>query len=225
MFKKLFELWHKEDLLQQAFDDAVKMLEMTKEIYEQAISPLFGGKSLDVQKIYDMDKQINAFEINIRRKVLEHLSVSPQQDTTAALILTTIAVDIERIGDYAKNFVELWELYGKSLEDIPMFDMLDRICKNISQMFDNSITAFKNADTETARKVMAIHIINSKDCEEIIAALVRTPKPTESATPNQEVLAALAARYFKRTSAHLKNIASSTINPFDRIGYKPESEK
>ena len=224
MFKNLFELWHREDLLQQSFDDAVKMLEMAEDIYKKAVAPFFGTQTVEAQEIYNIDQKINHFEISIRRKVLEHISISAEQDTTAALVLTTISVDIERIGDYAKNFMELWELYGKSLTDIPMFDRLEQICNNILKMFENTISSFKNADSETALKVMELHVINSKNCEEIIAALVRTPTSTKSFDSNQEVLVALAARYFKRTSAHLKNIASSTINPFDRIGYKPNSE-
>ena len=32
-------------------------------------------------------------------------------------------------------------------------------------------------------------------------------------------------RYLKRINAHLRNIISSVINPYDRIGYKPKSKK
>ncbi|RKZ34332.1 hypothetical protein DRQ33_02385 [bacterium] len=225
MFKKLFELWHKEDLLHQALKDAVKMLELAKALYEKAVSPLEHFHPINPQQIYDMDQQINTYEVQIRRKVLEHLSISPQQDTTAALVLTTITVDIERIGDYAKNFTELWELYGSSLDETSILARLKNIHSNITKMFDDTISSFGQADVEAGRRVMESHIINSKDCEEIIAALIRTPAAAENYAPNQEVMVALAARYFKRISAHLKNIASSVVNPFDRIGYKPESYK
>ena len=36
------------------------------------------------------------------------------------------------------------------------------------------------------------------------------------------VAAALYIRYLKRISAHLMNIASSVVNPFERIGFKSE---
>ena len=32
----------------------------------------------------------------------------------------------------------------------------------------------------------------------------------------------LLARYFRRVSAHLSNIASSVVNPFDEIGFDDE---
>ncbi len=221
MFKKMFELWQKEDLLHQALKDAHKMLEEASELFQNAVSPLFFDEPVDAQNIYDMDQKLNRYEVDIRKKVMEHLSISPQQDTTSALVLTTITVDIERIGDYSKNFLELWELYGNSFAQAPVFERLRKIYEGILEMFQLTIDSLLNADDELARKAMSVHIVNSKDCEEIIAALVRTPNETQNLAPNQEVLAALTARYLKRVSAHLKNIASSVVNPFDRIGYKP----
>ncbi len=221
MFKKMFELWQRQDLLHQALKEAHKMLKNASELFKKAVSPLFFNEQVDAQKIYDMDQELNRYEVDIRKKVMEHLSISPHQDTTSALVLTTITVDIERIGDYSKNFLELWELYGSSFEKAPVFDRLRKIYEDILEMFRLTIDSLANADAELARKAMAIHIVNSKDCEEIIAALIRTPNNVENIAPNQEVLAALTARYLKRVSAHLKNIASSVVNPFDRIGFKP----
>jgi len=36
---------------------------------------------------------------------------------------------------------------------------------------------------------------------------------------------ALYTRYLKRPAAHLSNIASSLVNPFHRIGYKPKAKQ
>jgi len=35
---------------------------------------------------------------------------------------------------------------------------------------------------------------------------------------------ALTARYFKRVSSHLKNVASTAVNPFSHIGYMHPDE-
>ena len=222
MFKKLLEILKKEDLLHQAVNDAIQMLKLAKQVYEKAIAPLVSGEKINPEEIYSMDQQINNYEIEIRRKIMEHLSVSPQQDTTAALVLTTIAVDIERLGDYSKNFVELWQLYGAPLKKNELVERLFKVHEKILQMYDDTLAAFSEGDTERGKKVMETHIQNSRDCEDIIATLIKTPG-TQGMTPNEEVLVALTARYLKRTSAHLKNIASSVVNPFDRIGYKPVS--
>jgi phosphate uptake regulator len=38
----------------------------------------------------------------------------------------------------------------------------------------------------------------------------------------EAVTLALYVRYLKRVGAHLNNIASSIVNPFPRIGFKPK---
>ncbi|MCK5832174.1 hypothetical protein KAH81_00730 [bacterium] len=221
MFKQLLSLWNNDDLLRQAFKETSEMLQIAKEFFTRAAAPLFLGESADKNMIYETDKLINKYEIDTRKKVLEHLSISRKQDTTAALVLTTIAVDIERLGDYSKNFFELWGLYGRQFSFAPIIDQLRTVNSNVDKMFDKTLEAFEIADSNTAHEVMAIHQINSKLCENIIAEMIQEEELDLTLTCNQRVLVALAARYLKRISAHLKNIASSVVNPFDRIGYKP----
>ena len=38
--------------------------------------------------------------------------------------------------------------------------------------------------------------------------------------PSKTAAVALYARYLKRIGAHLKNITTTLVNPFDSIGYK-----
>ena len=86
MFKRLFELWLREDLLQQALKNASEMLIMARELYLCSTDPLFRGKTGKCNDIYSMDRDINEFEIKIRQKVLEHLSISPRQNTSESYI-------------------------------------------------------------------------------------------------------------------------------------------
>ena len=50
---------------------------------------------------------INAYEREVRRKVFTHLAVTGERDLHAGLVLVSVVIDIERIGDYTKNIVEL----------------------------------------------------------------------------------------------------------------------
>jgi len=36
------------------------------------------------------------------------------------------------------------------------------------------------------------------------------------------IVLALLLRFLKRVSAHLKNVASSLVNPYQKLGYKPD---
>ncbi len=221
MFKQFLSLWNNDDLLRQAFADITDMMKLAKEFFCRAAAPLFLGEPTDKQSIYDTDKKINVFQVDVRKKVLEHLSISPQEDTTAALVLITIAVDVERLGDYSKNFFELWELYGNRFSSHPIIEKLREVNKNIETIFNFTIDSFQNADFDLALRVMDLHIENSEICENIISYMITDELKASDLTCNQRVLLALAARYLKRISAHLKNIASSVVNPFDRIGFKP----
>lgn len=61
--------------------------------------------------IYEMDKDIDLMESGIRQKVLKHLvMVNNREDVSAALILTGVARDIERIGDYVKSIFEVQDI-------------------------------------------------------------------------------------------------------------------
>ena len=55
----------------------------------------------------------------------------------------------------------------------------------------------------------------NEDCERIIRELAAG----ETCLSSETVAFVLYLRYLKRVSAHLSNVVSSVINPFERIGY------
>ena len=61
-----------------------------------------------------------------------------------------------------------------------------------------------------------------KKCDEIVGDLVASPDPQLS--PSDAVATALYTRYLKRIGAHLMNIATSIVNPFERIGFREETD-
>jgi hypothetical protein len=58
----------------------------------------------------------------------------------------------------------------------------------------------------------------SEVCDQIVDDVVRGK--TDTLRPGDAAALALYTRYLKRISAHLKNVLSSVVNPFHRIGYK-----
>jgi hypothetical protein len=61
-----------------------------------------------------------------------------------------------------------------------------------------------------------------KDTDQIIAELVNGDD--ESMGSAQTATVALYVRYLKRVGAHLLNILSSIVNPFERIGFREQGE-
>lgn len=223
MFKKLFELLSEEDLLHQALRDASTMLGLARDVFEKATAPCFEGRQVDAGEVYRTDEGINELVMEVRRKVFEHVSLMPRQDTTSALVLTIITVDIERIGDYSKNCFELWRYYPQVVGREPPFRELRDVYGSVGGLFERTAKAFEMGDAEMGRGVMEEHSKNAAVCEEIVGSIIRGDERWCGLSGRESARAVLMARYLKRVSSHLKNIASSVVNPFDRISFKPES--
>ena len=216
MFKKLFSWWHEDILLKEALEDSATALEKAGRMFSFAMNLLLEGVG-EVQNVYDMDQEINELQIGIRTKVLQHLTVSPEQDVTASLVLITIIVDVERLGDFAKNIVELHQMStGK-----PVGGRYVHEIRNIKQKIEDSIPltkeAFIDADADRAKALMADYVWVGHRCDNVLDLLVGD----DTLAVREAVVYGLLFRYLKRIAAHLKNISSSVVNPFHRVGYRP----
>ncbi|MFC1800695.1 phosphate uptake regulator PhoU [Nanoarchaeota archaeon] len=220
VFKEIINTWKKESLLNQAYNDMEKMYALAHNVYVASIKvALYKEKpELEVRK---EDQEINKYEKQIRKKVLEHLTLNPKQDVTASLILTSIIIDIERIGDYAKNAIELKETYLKKFELDKYVKLLTGWDCEIKRFFALTKEALDNSDTEKAKQIMERYFVMSKEIDEAIMKLAKDKKMSVE----KAVTIVLLARYLKRVGAHLYNIASSVANPFPKIGFKANGEE
>jgi len=217
MFREFFQLWKKAGLLSEALKETEKMLLVAKNMFSFSLRVLM-DKEKEKEDIYKIDRELNELQRNVRRKILEHLSINPQQDVTSCLVLITIVIDIERIGDYSKNLIELSHKYPQRLKG-KYIERIREIEKDIEELFDKTINAFKNADIDLAKQIMERHARIAVHCEKVVEDLIEDAEISS----RMGIIYALLARYLKRVSAHLKNIASSVSNPFHRLGYKPKN--
>jgi phosphate uptake regulator len=217
MFKKLFSWWKEDILLKEALEDSAVALEKAGQMFSFAMNLLFEGVG-DVQSVYDMDREINELQIGIRTKVLQHLTVNPEQDVTASLVLITIIVDIERLGDFAKNIVELHQMSTGKLADGRYVPEIRNIKDKIETSIPLTKAAFVDADAEQAKTLMADYVWVGHKCDNVLELLVGD----ETLEVREAVVYGLLFRYLKRIAAHLRNISSGVVNPFHRVGYRPE---
>jgi phosphate transport system protein len=221
MLKEFLVLFRRESLLQQAYKRSVEMLDADQEMFLAASSSLREHDDARIGlDIYARDQMINAYEREVRRKVFTHLTVSKDSNIHAGLALVSIVIDIERIGDFTKNIVELALLHPGKLECGAHEKTVRKIETTVKTMFSLLIEALPADDEEKAKEVMSEHWWIARRTEEILATLIRHPDP--GLPCNEAVTTALYVRFLKRVSAHLKNIASSVVNPFDRIGFRED---
>ncbi|KPJ50420.1 hypothetical protein AMJ40_03015 [candidate division TA06 bacterium DG_26] len=193
------------------------MMAQAGQMFEFARGVLFEQQKEGVD-IYRQDQIMNKYEIDIRRKVLEHLSVNPQEDLAASLVLTSVVIDLERIGDFAKNIVELATMYPEKLEGIKYLPRLVEMADKVQEFFTLTEESLKEADVAKGKLVMEEHAKIACACDSMLRELVQD----EGISARKAIVCALLTRYLKRISAHLKNIVSSVVNPFQRIGFRPE---
>ena len=213
MFKQLISLLKKGDLFSQAFEDTNTMLKKSERLYNEAVKAMLANKSAGFN-IYELDREINSLEKKIRRKVLEHLSINPQQDIVASLVLTSIVIDVERIGDYSKNIYELLDLYGKP-ETITIENKLIDYSERITELFEKVKSIFIDGDEKEAAALMNKLNKIKRGCDKYIFDVAST----KDCSARRTIVNVLFSRYLKRVTAHLENMMSSIANPFDMIGF------
>ncbi len=221
MWKDLLAaLFNEDNLYIQALNQSYEMLAMDLTMFEASIESLRHSDSAEILiDVYKLDEQINAYERDVRKKVMTHLTVTGSRDLAPGLVLTSVVVDIERIGDYTKNICDLAQNHPTRLHAGDLEERVKKIEINASDLFKDMISAFKNSDEDEARRIMEGYKEDvSRQSDEIAMQIVRGEAGGMSAGDATAV--ALYVRYLKRIAAHSRNIITSVVNPFDRLGYK-----
>jgi len=210
------DLWQTSKIMELATKEVVEMLFLAQHMFNDGISVIIDQKKMK-EDIYKRDRDLNEKHIDVRKKMLEHLALNPGKDLVASLVLIIIVTDIERIGDYAKNLMELAHLYSKPLKG-KYIDFIQSGKKRTLKMFEDTIQSYVKCDPDVARGIMEEQSVFANECQEMLESMIQDG----GLTVKEGIIYALLIRYLKRVGAHLKNIASSIVNPFHRLGYKPE---
>lgn len=219
MLKELIKLFKKSDLYQEAHEDACKMLNRANKMFDNASAKLRGKQVPHAEvDIFCEERKIDKIERAVRKKILIHLSASGTKDTPGAIILIGIVIDIERVGDYTTNILELTQSFNTTLHVGTLEKDLCNLEDQIENLFDVISHAFENYDKEAAKKVINKELTGQ--CEELLHKLIAGESDLDTQTA---VVAALYVRYLKRVSAHLLNIATSLVQPFEKVRFMPKS--
>jgi len=220
VFKDLVSIWKSEDNLSQAWNESNDMLHLSHEMFNDAVDALRSGEKNKVLKSIKLrDEKINNYHREIRKKVVTYYSVS--KDVTnidSGLVLINIVVDIERIGDYSKNILDLAKHYPKKFVSEKFSDDLRTIEKAVIERFSTTVGAVEDMDEKIANDLLSTYRDDlGKISDDLVASSISGK--VEIGKENKTASVALYARYLKRIGAHLKNITTAIINPFESIGY------
>ena len=222
MFDRVISLWKSEDLLSQAWEESFQMMVLSNEMFSAAIRYLRRGEKIKTLKnLKKRDREINEFQKSVRKKVVTHFSISQKvEDFPSGLVLLNIVVDVERLGDYTKNILDLAIHYPDPLVSEDCLNSLKEIEDDILSRFTDTLTAIEQQDEKLAKKLLKSY---RKSFSNMSDKIVNDGISGKQEYKDQKEAASvtLYARYLKRVGGHLKNITTTMLNPYEEIGYRP----
>jgi len=209
------------DAIIEIFD---RMLERAETNFRLCADHLIEDASIETirDQVYATDREINAMEKDIRRRIIVHLAGSPSEhEIPTAFILTSLVKDAERIGDYVKNLYEVHQIHGETGFTRAVYDpYYDGIRSTVKDLFGKVRHAFRKSDREAAHAAISQGRETMRRCEAEIRKIA-----AGNHTVPEAIALVLTGRYYKRIVAHLVNIATSVVVPADQLDYYDEPER
>jgi Na+/phosphate symporter len=221
IFREIVNLWKSEDLLSQAWDESYKMMMLSNEMFTQAIKYLREGENDEtIRMLKKRDVEINTFQRDVRKKVVTHYAISQDiEDLPNGLVLLNMVVDVERLGDYTKNILDLALNHPNIIKSEEFSEDLYHVEQEVISRFSKTLEAIHTQDSDVARSMMVSYKETLTSVSDDIVNGCISGEITLG-DESKTVSLALYARYLKRIGAHLKNITTVLINPFEAVGYK-----
>ena len=194
------------------------MLHHDRSEFDLAMSALLGEVIAGEvgQELRSTDRKVNQLQWEIRRELVVHSSVFGGIDSPTVLIYMSVVKDVERVGDYAKNLLDLAR-DGADLSKTPDAEEWRTFTAEISRYIPDVGVAFRDRDESKSRelRVQGDRLLNLFD--QRVSALIQHEE-----VGTQAVARALGHRYLKRIVAHLMNLLSAVLMPVDRLDYFDE---
>lgn len=224
MIHEILSVFKSSTLMDRAYQRSYDMLDLTHKMYLQSREVLRKTEHNKVDiDIYSEDSEVNKYQREVRKDVFNHLVLTDGEQVGSGLVLVSIVIDLERIGDYTKNIAEIALNHPQRLHGGAFEDDLIRIEDAVEENFVRTIDVFKNSDEEAGLQLIKDFKWISKVSDDDSMALIK--ETDASINSGSAVALALYFRSLKRINAHLRNVTTSVVNPFHRIGYKPKKKK
>jgi len=220
MLKELLNLMRAKSPLAKMFSEFTQMIEIVEWMFDTSIQVLMRDKPAQEvnDEIYAKDREVNEHQRSIRRKIIRHLTLQPGNNVPACLVMMSVVKDAERMGDFCKNIFELGAMFNVVFDSGRYKTPFIELSEQVENLFGKTRKAFERSDEEIARSIITKGNHISKQCDMMLTQLIRDNLSTDKA-----VAYTLLARYFKRISSHLVNIATSVVTSVDNLDYLDES--
>ena len=216
MLKQVMALWKSESFMKRVVEKFGEMISDDEYLFTCAWEVFMGQAVIDQikQPFYDKDISVNNGEREIRRMLVEHLSLHPRHDISGSLVMMSLVKDAERIGDYSKNIFEVGIMLEGKVKEMKYLERLASLHRKIADRFPQLKMAFLESDANIAGEILKGYAPIKGECNNILRDLF-----SEQLSTREAVATALLSRYLKRINSHMSNIASGIIYPLDQIDF------
>lgn len=187
----------------------VTMLGQARRSFDVACAAVLSGGDVaqSVSEIESTDRRINRMENELRKELIVYVSAEGVGDISQVIAYTLLIKKIERIGDQAKNILDL-AAEGVALAGAPdVAEFLDAQ-SSISRLFSDVATLLLEPSDDAAVGIRRdAHEVNQLHVDRI-RELLHSTDPGSFAVPR-----AILHRYMKRVVANLASIATTLTEP------------
>lgn len=222
MLKELLSILRSEEPLKAVGANFSEMLEQCLDLVRRS-GGVFFRHSISVderEQIRRQDVRVNKLERRIRKQVLTHLSVDASgPELPYCLLMINLVKDVERIGDYAKDLVDLVTLTGRPLPDDELTAQLQEIHSQVEADFQAACEVIQAADRPRAVNLIREGRAVVDRCDALIQNIAHSHHPAGTTAT-----LVLAARFYQRIAGHVLNLLSSVVMPLHKLGYYDEDD-
>ncbi len=191
-------------------EDLLRMGDLVDKAIERSIKALAERDIQLAQEIIDADEAINQAQRDIEEKCL--VLIATQQPLASDLRIITavssIATELERMGDYAKGIARITIMMGDEPLLKPLIDV-PRMAEKGRQLLRQQLEAFVRRDAEMARRLGAeddeVDGLYDQVYRELMFFMMQDPRTITRAT------------YLLWVAHNLERIADRTTNIGERV--------
>lgn len=193
----------------------VSMLAEARHSFDLSSMTLLSGTdpSMVADDIRATDDRINQAEQDLRGQLVVHVSVHGSDDIGEVLGYTLLIKKIERIGDQAKNILDLAE-EGVDLSSAADLADLSATRQIISEMMSEAGELLNEHNQERADAYRQRADILRRELETKIRDCMHSEQPGSEVVPR-----AILYRYWKRIVANLGGVVTTATEPLQTQGY------
>ena len=212
----ILDFFRKGDSAMEQIDARVAtMINDARHSFDLATAAVLSGADAGQMRdeVEKTDLRINEAEQQLRQELVVHVAVQGSDDIGTVLGLTLLIKKIERIGDQAKNILDLTD-EGVSLVDAADLDSFLADRTTISDMYAESASLLSDPDPDKVADFRARSDELRHHCESKVREYMHSDQPGHYAVPR-----AILYRYWKRIVANLLGVVTTAVEPLQNIDY------